>query len=322
MTLDPEKFKKGRRTFFALDPDTLSLDEVTGFDLYIRSDKGEHTLYHSGKKPFTHTTLAALKKRMLRYLYIEKKDEDSYFQHVDRKLAATLSDGAVPIEKKSAFVYQSVASVMQNVFEDSRAGNIASSKQLVNRTVDFIMKEELATRALLSLTLHDYYTYTHSINVCVFGLGLARRILTPGHDFHTIGFGLLMHDVGKSTIKKRIINKRGPLNHIEWFEMKKHPEKGAQLLASLGHNDEEMQAIVTQHHERFDGKGYPKGLTEDEIHFYAKICTIADVFDALTTERSYHKSVKSFDALTIMKDEMSHDFDPDFFAEFVYMFRN
>ena len=102
--------------------------------------------------------------------------------------------------------------------------------------------------------------------------------------------------------------------------MKNHPDDGNSLLEKFNHLTPEAKVIVLQHHERHDGKGYPNGLKGKQIHIYSKVCTIADVFDALTSKRSYKKSLSSFDALKIMRNEMSEEFDPDFFKQFVFLF--
>ncbi len=99
--------------------------------------------------------------------------------------------------------------------------------------------------------------------------------------------------------------------------MKKHSEFGYQVLKKADQLSEQMGHIVLQHHERVDGKGYPQGLAKDEIHIYARICSIADVYDALTSERSYKKSIKPFDALMIIRDEMLGHIQKDSFEHLV-----
>ena len=121
-------------------------------------------------------------------------------------------------------------------------------------------------------------------------------------------------------IPPHILNKKGPLSYVGWEIMKNHPEKGYKILDKFGEVSKEIGIIVLQHHERHDGKGYPGGLKEDQIHLYAKICMIADVFDALTSYRPYKEKFSTFDALKIMKHEMRENFDPEFFEKFVRLF--
>ncbi|MFC1512341.1 HD-GYP domain-containing protein, partial [Candidatus Latescibacterota bacterium] len=129
-----------------------------------------------------------------------------------------------------------------------------------------------------------------------------------------------LHDIGKSLIPIRILNKKGTLSSIEWEIIKEHPDKGYRLLEKFGTISEEIEIIVLQHHERHDGNGYPRGLKGEQIHIYAKICMIADVFDALTSYRPYKEKYSTFDALKIMKNEMYKNFNPEFFEKFAKLF--
>ena len=132
--------------------------------------------------------------------------------------------------------------------------------------------------------------------------------------------GFFLHDIGKSIVPLRILNKKGPLTHVEREIIKKHPEKGYQILKKCNEVSEEIKIIILQHHERHNGDGYPKGLKGDQIHIYAKICMIADVFDALTSYRPYKEKYSTFNALKIMNSEMYENFDPRFFESFVKLF--
>ena len=129
-----------------------------------------------------------------------------------------------------------------------------------------------------------------------------------------------MHDIGKIGIPDNILLKQGRLEAEEWDIMKSHSQKGFDILKKFEKLTAETQIIVLQHHERHNGTGYPQGLMGKEIHLYSKICTIADVFEALVAKRPYKKQKTFFEALKIMKEHMSEDFDPAFFSKFVLMF--
>ena len=101
--------------------------------------------------------------------------------------------------------------------------------------------------------------------------------------------------------------------------MRSHPCQGYAILSEAGELSEECRIIVMQHHERQDGNGYPRRLRGDEIHSYSRICSIADVYDALTSERSYKKRFTPFEALTIMKEQMIDHFTTELFEKFVLL---
>jgi HD-GYP domain-containing protein (c-di-GMP phosphodiesterase class II) len=118
-----------------------------------------------------------------------------------------------------------------------------------------------------------------------------------------------------------IINKPGKLTEEEMTQIRQHPHMGYKLLYETNQLTHECKKIVLQHHERYDGKGYPDGLERDDIHLYGRICSIADVFDALTSERSYRQKLDPFAALKLMKEEMIHHFHRDLFEQFVLLFK-
>jgi HD-GYP domain-containing protein (c-di-GMP phosphodiesterase class II) len=129
----------------------------------------------------------------------------------------------------------------------------------------------------------------------------------------------MLHDVGKGAIDGKILNKPGKLDEREWDIIKEHPLTGADMLKESGEVGKDELIVVLGHHEKLDGSGYPHGLTGDNIHPYARIAALADIFDALTTKRAYKGAVRSFPALKIMRDEMASGLDPNLFHEFVQL---
>ncbi len=172
------------------------------------------------------------------------------------------------------------------------------------------------------ITDHDYYTYTHSVNVGLLAILLSKNVFTDtsDHDMEELGAAFFLHDLGKCNIPAYLINKPGKLNEKEWEMMKKHPSYGYRILAEAKQLTDECAVIVMQHHERYSGDGYPKRLHEEQIHIYARICCIADVYDALTSTRPYKKKLPTFEALRVMKDEMIGHFHRDLFEKFVILF--
>ena len=130
-----------------------------------------------------------------------------------------------------------------------------------------------------------------------------------------------MHDVGKIGIEDNILRKPGKLDKDEWAKMQEHSAIGFEILGT--HNDDLLSAtsiMALQHHERWNGKGYPKGLKKDEIHLYARIVACADVFDALTSVRPYKTAWTNKKAINLIKEERGEHFDPlvvDAFLEVV-----
>jgi HD-GYP domain-containing protein (c-di-GMP phosphodiesterase class II) len=151
-----------------------------------------------------------------------------------------------------------------------------------------VFSQDDTSHYLLRITSHDFYTYTHSVNVGIFGIMLAKQLFrrSNAHNMHELGAGFFLHDLGKIRIDPAIINKPGRLTDEEMEEMKKHPNFSYKILKETNQLSEECGIIAMQHHEREDGSGYPRGLKGDQIHTYGRVCCLADVYDALTAERS------------------------------------
>jgi len=239
------------------------------------------------------------------------------------ELRQIIRNDALPPRKKAEAVYKQSIKILDNVFESPKAEVIKESKQAIAEVADLILHDEDTGQNLLRLTSHDFYTYTHSVNVGILSIYLAKRLYSSDkhHDLRELGAGFFLHDLGKVRVAPEILNKPARLTELEMKRMRIHPYQGFKILEETGTLSEECRVICMQHHEREDGNGYPRRLKGDEIHDYARICCIADVFDALTAERSYKRSLSPFDALTVMGEEMLGFFHKEIFENFVLLFK-
>lgn len=241
---------------------------------------------------------------------------------VPPELREAIHDKKLPSERKSKIVYQCSLDLMGRLFEDPKTENIREAKAGIAEIVDLVISDDATSAALLKITSHDFYTYTHSVNVGVLSVLLCKSLFgrSDAHDLHELGAGFFLHDIGKVRIDPAIINKRGKLTDAEMAVMRTHPDQGYTILSETNQLTEECKIIVVQHHERQDGSGYPQRLKGDGIHAYGRICSIADVFDALTSERSYQKKLDTFSALKLMKEKLLDHFHQDMFEKFVLLF--
>jgi len=241
---------------------------------------------------------------------------------IPEDLRIALADSRMPKERKAEVVYHSSLVMMERLFEDPKAENIRTVKKEISRVVDVIISDDATARYMLTITAHDFYTYTHSVNVGVLGVMLSHLLFerSNSHDMHELGAGYFLHDLGKVRVDPAIINKPGILTEEEMKRMRIHPYQSYKILVESGQLTEECRIIALQHHEREDGNGYPRGLQGDQIHIYGRISSMIDVYDALTAERSYKPQLKPFEALQIMKEEMINHFHPQLFEKFVMLF--
>lgn len=311
--------------FIPLNLYVLRLDTLKPFDIYIKVgfEKNKYVLYSRKGKYFTSRVRQKLLMNNVSTIYVPDNERDTYQQYIEDNLQYIVKDKLVTPEQKSAVVYESSRYVMERLFENPRAEIIARTKKTVDNIVSLILSDRKATSQLIRITEYDYYTYTHSVNVGVFSVAFARELLPEisNKEFYDLGLGFFLHDIGKSAIPLEILNKPGTLNEDEWKIMKSHPEKGFKILENTGYIRKESATIVLQHHERSNGLGYPKGLKNDAIHIYAKICAIADTFDAMTTSRCYQKPVTAYESLNFIRQKLFEEqIDRDFFEKFVLLF--
>jgi HD-GYP domain-containing protein (c-di-GMP phosphodiesterase class II) len=253
-------------------------------------------------------------------LYITSANQGQYQRYIEKNLDKILTDPTVPEDKKAGILYDTSTSLVKDVLSNPAYGdNIQRSKDLVTQTVGFILKGREAFLNLLTITSFDYYTYTHSVNVCTFSIALAQQVGFNDEGFlNELGVGALLHDIGKSKISDRILNKRSALNPIEFEIMKKHPQWGVDLLGESEIVSDASFFPVLQHHERGDRRGYPHGLALGEMHIYSKIIAIADSFDAMTTNRVYQRAIDTFPAMRMLFS-LRGAYDEDMLRAFVQL---
>jgi putative nucleotidyltransferase with HDIG domain len=167
------------------------------------------------------------------------------------------------------------------------------------------------------VTSYDYYTYTHSIDVAAYAIGFGVYLGLEEDKINVLGKAAMLHDIGKKNISHEIITKNGRLTFEEFEIVKQHPVLSVKILKDLGEENNDLLEIILQHHEKCDGTGYPRGLKNEQIHDLAKIVSICDIFNALTTRRTYKDRMSSFDAFAIMYQTMKHQLCPTFLRKFV-----
>lgn len=188
-----------------------------------------------------------------------------------------------------------------NNLEQARRLNISMVQSLVDNILDELLENPNVLINLSDIRLFDDYTFAHSVNVCVLALLTAIILGYDKYKLKELGIGALLHDVGKTRIDKEILNKPDDLTKDEFEEIKRHTEYGFEILRQYPDVSLLAAHIALQHHERWDGYGYPRSLAGENIHEYARITAVADVYDALLADRPYRPSYTINQAITIIK---------------------
>ncbi|HEY7878996.1 MAG TPA: HD domain-containing phosphohydrolase [Gemmatimonadaceae bacterium] len=209
--------------------------------------------------------------------------------------AADAADAADQLQVKEAAkrTYAQSVSVTKDVINSVRMGrspNIKKIKRVVQGIVDHILNEETSLIGLTTLRDYDEYTFTHSVNVCIFAVALGRKLGLTRLQLYDLGVGALMHDIGKARVPLDILNKPGSLTEDEWRVVCGHPWMGVlQLFQMRGQNEIPYRAMIVafEHHKKTDLTGYPKHIRPREMSIYSKVVAVSDAFDAATSRRAY-----------------------------------
>jgi HD-GYP domain-containing protein (c-di-GMP phosphodiesterase class II) len=161
-----------------------------------------------------------------------------------------------------------------------------------------------------AIDMRDRYTGQHSEAVGALVRKVAKRLGARGERLRLLELAARLHDLGKLCVPDAILNKPGPLDGDEWALMRRHPEHGARLLAGVA-GLERVAPFVRSHHERWDGRGYPDGLEQDDIPFGGRVIAACDAFEAMTSERPYRDALSVDEALGELAAGAGTQFDPE-----------
>ncbi|HBD09379.1 MAG TPA: hypothetical protein DCZ69_14070 [Syntrophobacteraceae bacterium] len=210
--------------------------------------------------------------------------------------------------------------VVEHMMEDARIGNSidsAEAREAVEGIMDSITRNREALICLTQLKNRDEYTSIHSMNVSILCIAFARHLGLKEEQIRAIGVGALLHDLGKMRVPMEILNKPGRLTPEEFEIMKGHVTLGADFLKNTPGISPRSFRVLLEHHERYKGGGYPKGLHEDQISLVGQLAAIVDVYDAITSDRVYHNHLHPHDAIKRMYEWSEKDFNRALLEKFI-----
>ncbi len=181
--------------------------------------------------------------------------------------------------------------------------------EIVDKLLGNILQSDQIVLNISDIRSIDDYTFSHSVNVCILSLIIGIAMGVKGDNLKDLGTGALLHDVGKVMVSEDILLKPSCLSKNEFEEAKRHTAYGYEILRNSSSINTAVQEIALYHHERLDGSGYPYGLKNSEIPLYARIVAVADVYDALTTDRVYRKKMLPHEVVDYMYSLSNKHFD-------------
>lgn len=210
---------------------------------------------------------------------------------------------------------------MQKIIATAQQGHRNAHPFNISAQVERIVSELSGNRDvmvnMLDLCSFDSYTYSHSLNVAVLSIILGMAMDFPVGDLVSLGCGALLHDIGKVFVNKSIIQKNGPLTPEEFEEVKTHSRMGYNYIMSEYRLPPRNCSPILDHHERYDGSGYPAKKCGTQISLYGRITAVADVYDALTSERPYRKALPPSEGVEYIMANADTLFDPEVVNVFI-----
>jgi HD-GYP domain-containing protein (c-di-GMP phosphodiesterase class II) len=300
-----------RRAMMPIAIGTLGTATMLEFDLYLRSEStGELVFYRGRQHPFTKDDVDRLVNRGVRTLYISFGDARGYRDYVRENI---LKNEDIPAVDRYQALREATRDVLSAVLTNGDPPSaIEATRELSQEMVRTVCDSKLLVNELLKAMSHDYSSFTHAMNTSTYCLLLARRLgISDQEELLRIGQGALLHDIGMQFIPRRILDKPRKLTDKERQVVQQHAIRGFVELCHRSDLTSGQLMMVYGHHERCDGRGYPVGLVRSEIHQYARLCAIADVYAALSNERPHRAASRYSNTIEYLDRQAGRAFDEE-----------
>lgn len=320
--LDLNYINNTEKSFKLVKSKFFKKGDVLGFNLYtVNGISNEKVLLLLKGTPITDKIFN------FNFIYIEDNDI-AIFKDFLSKNGRDITE-----EKKEIKKYSELLSFIVKIYNDASMAtftilnnpeseeNLRRADLIVTFLQDFISTEYASLEIIRDVMSVDYYTHTHSVNVCIYALFFGKYLGLTDNQLKNLGIAALLHDIGKTKLDFNLVNKSSFLNEKEFEVIKKHSEYGYIIAKKIGFLNNDILSGIRNHHEKLNGDGYPDRLTGDKISLFAKIIGICDIFDALSTNKTYREKISIVDALVSMRQNESGKLDPHILNQFILMFK-
>lgn len=292
---------------------TLATSSAAEIDFYLRPSSSDvPVLFCAAADTIELKKIEDLVQEGISRLYIYPCDRQKYQRYLRDNWRELLNDERQTVTDRMSIMSEVIRDVLSEQFATGTTDSIIETCQTFgSSTVALLGNEPILVKDLVRVLHHDYGTFTHSANVSAYCVMLARALGFSKEDLERIAIGGLLHDLGKLEISDRILNKPAKLDEAEFNEIRKHPTLGLQRVAHRTDLSMGQMMMIYQHHERCDGRGYPVGCSGDEIHPWAKLCAVVDVFEALTSVRPYRQPMTTQTAMAVLERGRGSEYDEE-----------
>jgi HD-GYP domain-containing protein (c-di-GMP phosphodiesterase class II) len=319
--------------YFSIPLDHLAPQTVVSFDLYLRHGSGEPVLYRAANMEFGQEHQLRLAESGVVELFVHRGQAEAYREYRreaggeaepgptadESELVEILQDSGTPLARRCQTLLGVSHEVIEVALADLGSPGLPDRVRRVSEaTVRFLAAEPEAFRSLVRLVSTNAQLRAHLANTSLYAIELGRLADYGDMDqLARLGRAALVHDVGKVDLPETLLRREGSLNDLEYAEMMSHTELGLSRLVEAGWTDELCLEVCTQHHERCDCSGWPRGLAGEQLSLAVRIVGIADTFDTLTTGQGPGRGLTGYQALWKMKRERPGQYDPHLLDHFV-----
>lgn len=293
----------GQGDFVAISASMIVPSRLCGISLYVcDQDNQQFRLFRAPNVPITPEWVERLEQSAHRKLYVSAHEHQEFQRYLQENIKEMVKDESVPVVQRFALLNEVVRDVLRKVLNTADLDtSIAKTEELGHQVVELVCRSNVISSELCKMMYHDYQTFTHVANVSYYSVMLAQECgIIAQDELCKVAIGAMLHDLGKSEIPDVILTKPGKLTDHEYQIVQTHPTIGLLRLGKRTDLSFAQLMMVYQHHEHLDGTGYPVRVGGSEIHPWARICTVADVFEALTSNRPYRAGMSMDVAFRIM----------------------
>lgn len=310
--------EKQKEYVISVPKDFLNIDKKYDYTIYRKVEEKIFQILVEKDSFFDREKYYNLEDKELSHVYINVKDKLKYQEDIQTYISTIIEDENVCTTVKAGLITDIARETVNDLFEaEVTLKQLKKVDDILTNSVDFLLSDKSALETMIKVTSYDYYTYTHSIDVSTYCIGFGIFLSLEKEDLKLLGKAGMLHDIGKKYVPRDIICKQGRLSDEELVVVREHPKYSYDILKENGEKDQRLLDIVIQHHEKINGKGYPYSLVGEEIDDFAKIVAICDIFNALTTRRTYKDRMTTYDALTLMYRVMNKELCMNYLEKFV-----
>ncbi|MDU0458541.1 MAG: HD domain-containing phosphohydrolase [Geobacteraceae bacterium] len=296
--------------------DSIEPEYFPAVDLYVKQG-ANYTLYRNGETDLSESGLERLRQSGVEFVYVDGCNSDEVLVYVESNLKHICGNEKISRTSKNLVLSHIMMSDIGEVFKNpSRPGVCAKCRSFLDQH-EFFIDDRLDLLELLSKFRHyEVYLFKHSAQVAILAMYMHRKLfgMTP-EELVPVGVGAMLHDIGMLDVSYDIHEKRDALTPQEYLRVRHHPRNGHKMLHQIGLSDPVSLSMVLDHHERYNGTGYPRQLYENEIPRSAQIGAISDTYCALTMDRPYRPASTPVEAVKIMRGEKKL-YHPGYFEAF------